>query len=59
MPLAAAQPQGADLLPRIHAYVERFQKELPSIVAEEHYVQVVTSTNAPSGPKMFGHAVGR
>lgn len=48
MPLAAAQPQGADLLPRIHAYVERFQKELPSIVAEEHYVQVVTSTNAPS-----------
>jgi hypothetical protein len=43
-PLGAAQPEGADLLPRIHAYVERFQRELPSIVAEEHYVQVATST---------------
>ena len=48
MPLTAAQPQGADLLPRIHAYVERFQRELPSIVAEEHYLQVVTNTNSPS-----------
>ena len=48
VPLAAAQPQGADPLPRIHAYVERFQRELPSIVAEEHYVQVVTSTNSTS-----------
>ena len=45
--LAAAQPH-ADLLPRIHAYVERFQRELPSIVAEEHYVQVVNNTNSPS-----------
>lgn len=32
----------------MHAYVERFQRELPSIVAEEHYVQVVTSANAAS-----------
>ena len=45
VPLAAAQPGGADLLPRIHAYVERFQRELPSIVAEEHYVQVVTGAD--------------
>jgi hypothetical protein len=44
--LAAAQPGGADLLPRIHAYVERFQHELPSIVAEEHYVQIVTGAAA-------------
>ena len=44
VPLAAAQPEGAGVLPRIHAYVERFQRELPSIVAEEHYVQVATST---------------
>jgi hypothetical protein len=48
VPVAAAQPQGADLLPRIHAYVERFQRELSSIVAEEHYVQVLTRTNSPS-----------
>ena len=48
VPLDAAQPRGADLLPRIHAYVERFQRELPSIVAEEHYVQVVTNTNLSS-----------
>ena len=48
VPLAAAQPQGVDPLPRIHAYVERFQRELPSIVAEEHYVQVVTNSNSPS-----------
>lgn len=48
MPLVAAQPQGGDLLPRIHAYVERFQRELPSIVAEEHYVQIVTNTSAQS-----------
>ena len=47
-PPAAAQPQRADLLLRIHAYVERFQRELPSIVAEEHYVQVVSSTKSPS-----------
>jgi hypothetical protein len=44
VPLAAAQPEGAGMLPRIHAYVERFQRELPSIVAEEHYVQIATST---------------
>jgi hypothetical protein len=44
VPLAAAQPEGAGVLPRIHAYVERFQRELPSIVAEEHYVQIATST---------------
>jgi hypothetical protein len=49
MPLAAAQSPAADPLPRIHAYVERFQRELPSIVAEEHYVQVVTRTNPQSG----------
>jgi hypothetical protein len=49
VPVAAAQPEGADLLPRIHAYVERFQRQLPSIVAEEHYVQVVTNTNVPAG----------
>lgn len=48
VPIGAAQPKGADLLPRIHAYVEKFQRELPSIVAEEHYVQVVTSTKSPS-----------
>lgn len=48
VPLAVAQPQGADLLPRIHAYVDRFQREFPSIVAEEHYLQVVTSTNTRS-----------
>ena len=47
MPLAAAQPEDAGLLPRIHAYVERFQRELPSIVAEEHYVQVVTNPLSP------------
>lgn len=46
-PLTAAQPQGADLLSRVNTYVERFQRELPSIVAEEHYVQIVTNTNAP------------
>jgi hypothetical protein len=47
-PLASAQPPGADLLSRIHAYVETFQRELPSIVAEEHYVQVATNTGAQS-----------
>jgi len=45
-PLAAAQPGGADVLTRIHAYVDKFQRELPSIVAEEHYVQVATSGTA-------------
>jgi hypothetical protein len=44
----ASQPQSAGVLARIHAYVEKFQRELPSIVAEEHYVQVVTATNSPS-----------
>ena len=43
----AAQPQ--DALSRIQAYVEKFQRELPSIVAEEHYVQVLTRTNVQSG----------
>jgi hypothetical protein len=47
-PLTAAQSPGADLLPRIHAYVEKFQRELPSIVAEEHYVQIVTNTSSQS-----------
>lgn len=42
MPLTAAQPEGAGVLSRIHAYVEKFQRELPSIVAEEHYVQVLS-----------------
>lgn len=42
----AAQPDGAGILPRIHAYVERFQRELPSIVAEEHYVQIATGGTA-------------
>lgn len=42
VPLSASQPGDAGLLPRIHAYVERFQRELPSIVAEEHYVQAVS-----------------
>jgi len=52
VPLTAAQPQGAALLSRIHAYVERFQRELPSIVAEEHYVQVVTNTNSRSADSL-------
>jgi len=46
VPLAGAQPDGAGVLPRIHAYVERFQRELPSIVAEEHYLQVLTTRSA-------------
>jgi len=46
VPLAASQPGDAGLLPRIHAYVERFQRELPSIVAEEHYVQAVNRWSA-------------
>jgi hypothetical protein len=51
VPLAAAQPEPAGLVPRIHAYVDRFQRELPSIVAEEHYVQVATSvTESMSRP---------
>jgi hypothetical protein len=48
MPLTAAQPEGTGVLSRIHAYVERFQRELPSIVAEEHYLQVVTSRSSAS-----------
>lgn len=52
VPLTAAQSRGGDLLPRIHAYVERFQRELPSIVAEEHYVQVATNTNPATGDEI-------
>jgi hypothetical protein len=40
-PAAQAPP---DVLSRIRAYVERFQQELPSLVAEENYVQAVTAT---------------
>lgn len=35
----AAQPNDGTVLTRIHAYVEKFQQELPSLVAEEHYLQ--------------------
>jgi len=49
VPLAGAQPDSAGVLPRIHAYVERFQRELPSIVAEEHYVQTVSGMTSTSG----------
>ena len=60
VPLGAAQPEGADLLPRIHAYVERFRRELPSIVAEEHYVQVATSAlSLASGERAAGERVLR
>lgn len=48
VPLAAAQPEGDGVLPRIHAYVAKFQRELPSIVAEEHYVQIATNSGASS-----------
>jgi hypothetical protein len=46
-------------LPRIRAYVERFQRELPSIVAEEHYVQAVSNPRSPDdsepgSPKALG-----
>ncbi|HYE88974.1 MAG TPA: hypothetical protein VEA16_21635 [Vicinamibacterales bacterium] len=46
--MRAAQPDAAGVLPRIHAYVEKFQRELTSIVAEEHYVQVATSLRPSS-----------
>lgn len=46
VPLAGAQPDDAGVLPRIHAYVDKFQRELPSIVAEEHYLQVLTIRSA-------------
>lgn len=49
VPLSGAQPDSAGVLPRIHAYVERFQRELPSIVAEEHYVQTVSGMTSTSG----------
>ncbi len=49
VPLAGAQPDSVGVLPRIHAYVERFQRELPSIVAEEHYVQTVSGMTSTSG----------
>jgi hypothetical protein len=35
----SAQTPAPGVLSRVQAYVDRFQKELPSLVAEEHYVQ--------------------
>ena len=39
-PAAQAPPE---VLPLIRGYVDRFQRELPSLVAEEHYVQDLTN----------------
>lgn len=38
-----AQP-GPDLLDRVQAFAQRYQREAPSLVAEEHYLQNVTYT---------------
>lgn len=38
----AAQP-ASDLLDRVRAFAERYQRDAPSLVVEEHYIQNVTS----------------
>lgn len=37
----SAQLPDGDVLARVHGYVDKFQRELPSLVAEEHYSQDV------------------
>jgi len=42
--LAGAAQPGPGLLERVQAFAERFQREAPSLVVEEHYLQNVTYT---------------
>ena len=42
--LAGAAQPGPGLLDRVQAFAERYQREAPSLVVEEHYLQNVTYT---------------
>jgi hypothetical protein len=44
--LTGATQPAPGLLDRVQAFAERYQREAPSLVAEEHYLQNVTSTRA-------------